>query len=373
MRLDDDDPQVIFLMAMVLAQRHRFPEAIEMLEEVAETTPQARLPAMGQTADWLVRYGNWVDAEARYLEILKQVPGSVLVHRNLASLLLRQGRRVEALTHLDRLCHLGDVTESELRSMLTVAHPLVGDADDSSFEPIGPLGMARTEIARGDWQAVQNRLQQVDSLGPWESALLGRAYAVLRDLESLRTWIVHADESVNVSPDAWFAKGVYAASAGQHADATRCFAETVLRDPTDRDAYANMAQSLAASKATREADAAEQRAELIEKTQAIGMQMAGRADRDQQDILQLIDLMRQLRRPLEALGWRGVWLTYANASLSISESEVQQVLDEIVRERTVLLEEGQTRAPADFVLCGVNVDALPSRDEVDQRLKSSAL
>ena len=82
--------------------------------------------------------------------------------------------------------------------------------------------------------------------------------------------------------------------------------------------------------------------------------------------------MSQLGRPLEALGWHGVWLTYANASRSLSESEVQQIVDEIVRERAELLEEGQTRAPVDFVLCGLKLDQLPSPDEVDQRLKSLA-
>ena len=57
MRLDDEDPQVIFLMPMVLAERQRFAEAIKMLDDVAATTPQARLPEMGQKH--IVSTGNW--------------------------------------------------------------------------------------------------------------------------------------------------------------------------------------------------------------------------------------------------------------------------------------------------------------------------
>lgn len=369
MRLDADNPQVMFLMAMVLAERHRFPEAIEMLEEVARTTPEARLPAMGQSAEWLVQYGHWTEAESRYLEILQQVPDSVLVHRKMASLLMRQGRRIEALAHLDQLCRLGDVTEAELRSMLSVAHPLAADAEVKKLDPIGAHGMARSEIAQGDWQAARDRLEKIESPGPWDLALLGRTYAVLEDVDSLRKWISSSDESVDVSPDAWFAKGVYAVSAGQHADATRCFAETVLLDPTDWEAYAKMAQSLATSNSTAEAAAVEQRAELIERTQAIGNQMADTGATDGQSVSQLVDLLRQLGRPLEALGWRGVLIADADAASSDSEAQAQLVLDEIVRERTALLSENQGRASADFVLCGVNLDALPSRKEVNEHLR----
>ncbi len=110
MRTNSEDPPIVFLMATVLAERHRFPEAIEMLEEVAATVPEARLPAMGQTADWLVRFGQWEKAESRYGEILEQMPDAAMVHRELARLKLRQGRRIEASEHLNRLCHLGDVT-----------------------------------------------------------------------------------------------------------------------------------------------------------------------------------------------------------------------------------------------------------------------
>lgn len=376
MRLNDEDPKVIFLMAMVLAERQRFPEAIGMLDELAETTPDARLPALGQTADWLVRYGRWSEAESRYRQILKLVPASALVHRSIAKLLLRQGRRLEALQHLQQLCHLGDVTEQELRSMLSIAHPLIGDVEEGYLEPIGRLGMAREDVARGDWKSARTRLQADSSsdstFAALEAALLGRCHAVLDEHDSLRAWIAEAEDSVNDTADAWYAKGSYAAAIGLQEEATRCFLETVLRDPTDRDGYTALAQALVSSGASKESvEAVRQRAALINQTQTLGTQLAVGEQRDQQSLLQLRDQLTQLQRPLEALGWRGVWLTYANASLTISEDEVQQVLDEIVQKRDSLMAEGRTGAPADFVRCNIDLGQLPSLQEVDQRLKAS--
>ncbi|MEM0925177.1 MAG: tetratricopeptide repeat protein, partial [Planctomycetota bacterium] len=46
-----DDPQTRFTYGLVLGSRQRFPEAIRMLDAVAEVMPQAKLPALGQTAE----------------------------------------------------------------------------------------------------------------------------------------------------------------------------------------------------------------------------------------------------------------------------------------------------------------------------------
>ena len=131
-------------------------------------------------------------------------------------------------------------------------------------------------------------------------------------------------------------------------------------------------ESLAAMGAAGAATAAERRVELIKQTQTLGSQMAGTGDRDGQSILKLIDALQQLQRPLEALGWRGVLVAYADAAASISEPQAQQVLDEIVRERTALLSGNQARATEEFVLCGVNLEAIPSREDVVRQLRASA-
>ncbi len=326
MRLAKDDPQVVFLMAMILGKRNRFPEAIEMVDELTETNPSLRLPAMGQTAEWMVRYGQWSEAEKRYRAILDEVPDAVLVHRNLALLMLRQGRRMEAAQHLGFLCAAGDVKEEELRSLLMFVHPFAGDAIKGEFDPIGSLGKARNEIGQADLQAARERLEALDSIGSEESALLGRIYINLKDFKAVEKWIATRPDSDERHADAWLAKGAYAARQGDHAGAIRCFAEAVLRDQTDHQAYSLMSQSLNQLNAPQEAAEALHRADLIKQTQSLGAKMASTEIREDKEMRELIDLLDQLHRPLEALAWRGVQLAYAQTMASVSDAEAQQAL-----------------------------------------------
>ncbi len=354
-RLAPDDPQAVFLMAMILGERKRFPEAILMLDELAETSPALRLPVMGQTAEWMVRFGQWAEAEHRFRAILDEVPDSVPVHQNLAQLMLRQGKSIEAAQHLTLLCETGDAREEELRSLLMIVHPFPGDAAREEFAPIGSLGKARNDIGQGDWQSARKRLEALDSIGSEESALLGRVYVHLNDFQALEKWIATTPESGEQHADAWFARGVYAARQGDHAHAIRCFAETVLRDQTDHQAYSRMSQSLNELDARKEAEEALHRSDLIAKTQTLGAEMASSEIREDTKMSELIDMLYQLHRPLEALAWRGVRLAYAPASLS--DAEVQQLQSEIAKERSVRMSKNEGTATRQFLLCGVDLDA----------------
>ena len=356
MRLAPDDPQVVFLNAMILGKRNRFPEAIRMLDQLAVTTPEVRLPALGQTADWLVRYGQWSEAERRYRALLEQFPESALVHRNLAQLMLRQGRSSEAAPHLDQLCRLGDVTEEELRSLLNLLHPFAGDRASPTMDPIGALGKARNEISQGNWEQAREELEASDSIGAAEIALLGRVEAKLGDFEALTQWKTSTSDSIDPYADGWVARGSLSARQGNHANAVRSFAEAVLRDQTDHQAYSLMGESLKAIGASDEAEGVMSRAAMIRQTQESGAKMAASSEPDETEITKLIDLLDQLQRPLEALAWRGMRLAYARSEGSISDAEAQQTLEKIMSDRSQLLNANLAKAPRPFVLCGIDLE-----------------
>lgn len=359
MRLAPDDPQVIFLMAMILGKRNRFPEAIMMLDELAETNEALRMPVLGQTAEWMVQFGQWSEAERRFRTLLAAFPDSVPVHRNLAQLMIRRGRRIEAATHLASLCRLGDVNEEELRSMLMIVHPFPGDAAKESFDPIGSLGNARSEIAAGDWSSARERLEASDPISPEQSALLGRVYIHLNDFDAAEAWTATVTDEVELHADAWFAKGVLAARRGDHSGAVRCFAETVLRDQTDGQAYTLMSQSLNELNLSDEAAAATRRSELINQTRTLGEKMSSSDERGEQELSELIELLDQLHRPLEALAWRGVALADTQSASSVSESQARQILDEITADQAKVLNDNGGKATQAFILCGVDLDSLP--------------
>ncbi|MGB1817800.1 MAG: tetratricopeptide repeat protein, partial [Rubripirellula sp.] len=91
-RVDGENPQTIFLMARVLAEKHRFRQAVKMLDDLAVEFPETHLAVLGQTAEWLVFQGDWQSAEERYRTLSSLVDDTSLVDRLLSRLLMRQGR-----------------------------------------------------------------------------------------------------------------------------------------------------------------------------------------------------------------------------------------------------------------------------------------
>ncbi len=363
MAIEADDPQNIFLMARVLGERNRFAEAVKMLDDMVDLNPDARLPVLGQTAEWMVLQGRWREAEQRYRTILEEVPDASVAHRKLAQLLVRQGRRLEAATHLRRACQLGEIQEFELRSLLMIVHPLAADAKTDELDPIGALGNARFEISRGNWETAGKLLSEAPDDDADAAALLGRVYAEQNDFDSLAKWAADATETGQETADYWLAMGVHEAHQDNHRAAVRCFCEAVLRDQTDSRAYFLMSQSLEKIDAVTEAKEARQRAALLQQTVEIGNAMAEQADRDYQQTTTLIDLLEQLQRPFESLAWRAVRVAYGKSRGAFSESDAKQILGEINREHEQHLKAGGPAATREFLLCGVDFDSLPAREE----------
>ncbi|MCS7470262.1 tetratricopeptide repeat protein [Stieleria sp. ICT_E10.1] len=347
-----DDPQSTFLMARVLAERNRFPEAVKMLDDLLVELPDARLPIYGQTADWLVLQGRYDEAEKRYREILKEVPDASMAQRPLAQLLLRQGRRFEAATYLRQLCQSGVVEPSNLRSLLRLAYPFAADADTDELEPIGPLGRARVEVSRGNWQDALQTLKQTDSNDPDLDALVGRIHAQShnqgQDSEALTRWAQSALPTQNDAPDYWFAIATHHADQGEHQEAVRCLCNVITRDPTDEASYRMMAESLNALELDDRAAEASRRAELIAETHRIGEQMASDQDVDLDQVSRLAELLDELSRPLEALGWRTVRVALERSRGTLSAQDASQAIAQINRDRLQRLQSGVAESTEAF-------------------------
>ena len=358
-RVAPRDPQITFLMAMILSQRNRFREAVMMLDAMARSIPSTRGTVLGQTADWLVESGQWSAAEMRYRELLDQAPQASIAHRNLALLLVRQGRRLEAAENYRQMCRMGDVEEIELRALLNVVHPFRGDAMQRWLEPIGSLGNARFAIGVGNWNAAAEALNLSPSNHPHAaSALLGRIRAQLQDFESLAKWVEETPAAAQRHSDYWFALGTLQSHRAQHRAALSSFCQNVLLDETDADAYAAMSRSLAELGAQSEATVAAQRAQLIERTQAIGAEMADSSERDDAQLASLIESLEQLNRPFEALAWRVVRVVYGQANSRLSDADAKESLAKIVAERGERLQSNEPVATREFLLCGVDLDSL---------------
>ena len=363
MRLAPKDPQVVFLMGLVLADRHRFRQAIKTLEGLVAAEPSARLPVMGQTAEWMVLAGMWEQAEQRYRSILTEVPDSVLVHRNLSSLLLRRGHRQEALQHLRFMCRQGDIQESELREMLRVALPFAAEFDRDR-EPVGVVGKAAAEASLGKLPEAALVLSGAPDDDVQAVALRGRVLAMQADWDSLRDWLAGDLELVSKTSHYAFARGALAAEEGDHRGAALAFCDAVRRDPTCADAYRGFARSLEKLAYEEQAAEAFRRADLLAETHRLGAEMAQTNRRDHASITRLIELLGQLRRPLEALGWKGVRLAYRSSHRAVTQAEAEQELRRIMSDRKRWLD-GEQAASDEFLLCGFAVESLEKQSEID--------
>ena len=351
-----NDPKGMFLMARVLADRRRFHEATRMLDKAAQLDPAARLPALGQTAQWLVQQGDWTEAERRLRALLKESGGALMVRRELASLYSRQGRRFDASKQARVLCRHGDINLEELRLLLSVAIPFSLDTE-SGEGPIGSLGIAHAHAAMGQWKEAAETLADESTDGfafpELANAFLGRCLANQAESTAFETWILSAAPTVQSNADTWFAHGVYQASRDQNADAVKCFCETVVRDTTDADAYLKLSESLEILGFADQSETALLRSELIRQTQTMGQELAASSVPDAIAINELANLLGKLRRPTEQNAWRAVAIAYSNSDLS--DSERKQRLTDINNRRLELLESKSNQPEADFILCGVDL------------------
>jgi len=351
--LQPDNPQIVFTMALVLAREHRFPEAVRMLDRLSQKVPETRLPGLGQTAEWLVVQGKWKEAESRFRSVLKEAPDAAIAHRQLAQLLLREGRRLEAARSLLALCRLGNVEEIELRALLSHVDPFAADLARESLEPIGPLGQARQAISDREWDRAANLLLASDPRTTEESALLGRVYAGRGDIAFLESWANEYPGADLPVQDAWFARGVLAANQSDHELAVQHFCRAVVLDPADEQAYERMALSLTSLGRLAQAEQARQRALWLAETREIGNQMATSDRRDIAQIKRLGDLLDQLRRPFESLSWQAVGIAYRRSELTADQQQAQ--LSDINRRRVRRIDTVQTSLDEDFLCCGVKL------------------
>ncbi len=356
-----NEPENIFLLAIVLAEQNRFAEAIKRLENLAAEVPSTRLPVLGQTAAWMVEQGRWLDAEQRCIEILDERPDAIPVHRLLVQLYTRQGRRLDAAKHLQKLCRLGNVEEPELQALLRTFYSFAYDVNEEEYEPIGELGIAHYQISAGDWDAAATTLNQLPDRNPAESALRGRILIQQQQFDLLGQWATDVPDSAKVTADYWFAMGVHQAKQGDHVSAIKNLCAAVVRDQTDHQAYLWMSRSLEAINADAQAAEAAKRAEQIERTQVIAAELAAISQPNLQGMAELVDLLNRLQRPFEALSWRAVLLAYGRSS--VTESQAQQMIAEINEARVQLLQSNEPMPSRQFLLCGITPEILQAAAE----------
>ena len=355
-RLAPEDPEVTFFYAMVLADRHRFEEACKILDQLAEREPSTRLPALGQTAQWMVESAHYDEAESRFRVILDEAPDAPILHHQLGMLLFQLGKRTEAAEHFRFLSRLGELNQEELRALLTVSQPFPLDEESGRMLPLSELARARQRLASGDLEGALEIVESIEEKASAGATLKARLLAEQQSWDSLESLLLETEIGI-FDADGWYASGLLAAHQNKDAKATEDFCRALLIDPTDPKVYASLSRSLSRIGKEAEAKEASERAATLEKVRELGAAMTRGEVGDRARIAQLVPLLVQLNRPLEALGWQGIDLIYGADAGQIEEQKAQQAFAALGQHRQQLLSTGQFQVPIRFILGGLEPPA----------------
>ena len=309
---DPEDAEVLFRLANAQASLGDLPTAVELLGAIPEDHPQAGLAALGQAADWSMQLQRFDAAEQLYRKVLGRATEAAVVHRQLAFLYNRQGRRHEAFAHLQQLCRLGNVQQDELHAMMVLGHAIFDDPNSTlprkkAYFPIGPAAEARMLYTASRYQdalAVLDPAVRAGEVPPSILAFYGLLAIESQDEQRFQWWLARADASVQQYAEYWAAIGTYLLNQRKFSQAIRAFAESLNRDPTDIASMRRINQSLTA---LGELEAAEKwidryvvQREVTLASNAIG-ESATPSVESYRTVAEGLD---KLNRPLEAMTWR---------------------------------------------------------------------
>ncbi|QEG01076.1 Tetratricopeptide repeat protein [Stieleria maiorica] len=350
------DPQVVFLMARVLGRRQRFPEAVRMLDRLAEAHPETRLPGLGQSSEWLVLHGDYAGAETRLRTILDEVPTIAMPHRALARLLLGLGRRAEAEEHLRRLCRMGDVNDLELVSLLRISSPLPGG---NAIEPLSDSAAVLSLVGENRFEEARQRLLEIEQPDELQHALLGRLAVLLGDTDALSRWS-QTEQTQHGSVHVQFVLAAQHVQLGDDESATRHLCRVVMQDPTDDHAYRMLSGTLERLGLDEASRTATQRWKWIHRTHVIAAEL-NRAPNDRFDLIgELVQILDQLQRHDESLAWQSMQVIHGQAVLT--KQQAIERMGQINRRRMELSAAGTLGPDDEFIRCGVDLESLAASE-----------
>ena len=334
------DVQAIFLAAQIEASERKFDQAVEFLDGIPVDHPNAGLPALGQSIDWLIAGQRFDQAETRLRRLLKIAPGAPVAHRRFAYLLNRQGRRQEASDLIRRLCLAGNVSQGELHTLIDQSAAVYDESTDASpnpdadplsnFQPIGDAAKARILFTKGEFNDALRMLEkpfEQGQLKPDAIAFFGRLAMEVQDDDATNAWAKQITRKQSEFADHWVAMGTLLMNRGKDTEgAARSFCEALIRNPTDWGAMNRLGTCMKILGDDDSEQACKTQASLIRKSIFVNQRILGQKKPKLSDLNELAETLVSLERPAEALMWRAIAVNYgAGTQADISKLNSQRI------------------------------------------------
>lgn len=324
------DPQLLYLTALVLAAKEDLPGAIQTIRRIPADAPQA-LPAAGQAAEWTMALGKLPEAEAELLKLIKQHPTAVPAIRLLAKIYNAQGRRFEASRYLDRLVRLGDFTRTELLGTVDPRDYFDDQSVRDAFEQAYPehpyvaFAKIRRRLIRNGYASNLNELKQISSqnlelLEPW----VWTATSLLETdrLDELKGWLANRPSGADKHPEYWYALGGLLLRTDRDASAARCFVQAIQLDRRHVAAYQGLADTLIEMKLIEQAQRVRQFANDLTSINDYAQQISYEYG-EPKLFEKIAQIYQNLGDPVAAFGWEALAVALGHQTMSDALKEKQ--------------------------------------------------
>ena len=314
------DTEALILSARGEAAQGNEPAALTIIDSIESKDPSQRLSMLWLAVEWSKNSGNYAKAEQSLEQLLDIDRDDIQVHREFANVLNNQGRRIESAPYLLALAKLGKIREKELFAMTTYSDPLIDTSipkpnHNASLTP-ALLAKARVSHMNGEMRNALLLTEKLRSAFPKSTsiaAFLGRLHIELQNEKALASWLSDLPASIEREPEYWSSIGLWMQRHERHREAVRCFAESVIRDPTDRYVYQALERSLRFSGETAKANIASDRQRLLSEAadlaKSFGLKRGTKAEMER-----MSEILLELKRPWESISWKEIAHEYYGGS-----------------------------------------------------------
>jgi tetratricopeptide (TPR) repeat protein len=356
---DPEDLPAQYQLGLLSLHLGQTDAGIALLEGIPLETPQFGITAKSMLAQRSTDLGEYSQALRHYLEIEQRYPKAAIAHRKLAWLYNRSGRRHLAITHLRRLCMLGDVQQDELFAMLSLTDAIYvdpkkkapGATTDTRYFGIGPFARARWLYGKFRFLDALEPVRDANQLRdatPDMKAFAIRVLASAQHIDEAKSLAATSAGQLEKWSDYWAAAAIIALDERDFEGGARAALECIRRDPTDFRTILRLHHALDGLGQHEQKALWWDRHVLTRESITLGVQLIDAGGDDAKIISRLSNVLEQLNRPLEAVMWQAIAIARSGSPT------LKQSMAELNRRRLNLVESSASFPDKSFVLCGAD-------------------